>query len=237
MGSSSNNDNSFIPKRGPVSRPRRVASRQVYLITVISYVLFSASLVAAVGVFLYDRYIDQQLENEVVALNAEIERFREADLETVRTFNSRIESTKERVNAAASLPAIFTILENTTAETAQIESLAIERLNDSVFSVQATIRTNNFDSSLLQREFYEQENTIDGLALRNVTIVTDGDADAENEAESSITFEADLAVPASSIPLTADLLSVPANDSAVQLDQGFGTTSDDVLSASNEDGI
>ena len=63
MGGSSDT-NSFIPKRGPVKRQRRAGSRQIYLFTVISYVLFSATLVASVGVFLYERYIEDQLENE-----------------------------------------------------------------------------------------------------------------------------------------------------------------------------
>jgi hypothetical protein len=237
MGGSSN-DNSFIPKRGPVSRPRRVASQQVYLFTVISYVLFFASLVAAIGVFLYDRYIDQQLENEVAALNTEIDRFREADLETVRMFNSRIEYTKERVNASVSVPSIFTVLENTTAETAQIESLAIERLGDSVFDVEAMMRTDTFDSSLFQREFYEQESTINDLALTDLTIETQGDEESENPTETFITFNAMLAVPVSSVPLTADMLTEPVSASveneiivdeiATSTDDSLGTNPDSV---------
>jgi hypothetical protein len=153
-------------------------------------------------------------------------------------FNSRIEYTKERVNASVSVPSIFTVLENTTAETAQIESLAIERLGDSVFDVEAMMRTDTFDSSLFQREFYEQESTINDLALTDLTIETQGDEESENPTETFITFNAMLAVPVSSVPLTADMLTEPVSASveneiivdeiATSTDDSLGTNPDSV---------
>jgi hypothetical protein len=208
MGGSSDN-NSFIPKRGPATRTRRSGSRQIYIFTLVSYVLFFATLVAVAGVFLYERYIDQQLENEVAALNEEIDRFREADMDTARSFNSRLDHAEERLSAAVSLPTLLTMIENTTAETAQVRSLEINRLNDEALSVALTVETDTFDSSLFQREFYEQDMRIDRIALEQVTIEPGNSEAGDGSLETTVSFNASLAVSATAIPLEVIPTTVP----------------------------
>lgn len=217
MGGSSDN-NSFIPKRGPASRPRRVRSQQLYVFTLVSYVLFFASLVASIGVFFFDRYIDQQLENEVSALNSEIDRFREADLDTVRAFNARLENMKDRVNATVSLPTILTIIENTTAQSAQVERLSIERQNDEQLAVTAVMQTDTFDSSLFQREFYEQDTQINAVSLDNLSInFAAGEASDTAPLATTVSFNAELLIPAAAVPLTLDPVD-QSRETAASLD-------------------
>lgn len=246
MGGSSN-DNSFIPKRGPVSRPRQTGARQVYVFTLVSYVLFFTSLIAAGGLFLYERYIDEQLQNEIIALDVEIERFREADLENVRSFNSRLEYSKERLDATVSLPALFSVLEATTAETAQIERLTIQRIGDERLAVSAAFLTDTFDSALFQREFYEQEQLIDQIALSDVTIELGSEETGESALTTRISFDALLAVPTAAIPLTVTpaSLSAPIVEPASAVDETTTTTeallpateAEPVVVSTNEEGI
>ena len=66
---------SFIPKQNPVKRSRKRVSRQVYLFTIISYVSLFAAVIASVGVFFYSSYTDRLLDDEIAALDSEINSF------------------------------------------------------------------------------------------------------------------------------------------------------------------
>ena len=54
---------SFIPKQGPVRQVKRTATRQLHVFTVVSYVAFVATLIVSLGVFLYNRHLDNQLND------------------------------------------------------------------------------------------------------------------------------------------------------------------------------
>lgn len=209
MGGSSS-DNSFIPKRGPTNRPRRAASQQLYVFTLIAYVLFFGTLVATAGVFFYGRYIDTQLEGEVTTLNTEINRFHEDDMEEVRSFNNRLDNSGERVAAAASISSLLTTIEQATARSAQFERITLERERDNSYAVEIAIETDNFDSSIFQREFYEQETTINSVSISELDVKTDSGEEATGETK--IAFTAILGVPISSIPVTPALINSNISD-------------------------
>ncbi len=235
MGGSSDT-NSFIPKRGPVKRQRRAGSRQIYLFTVISYVLFSATLVASVGVFLYERYIEDQLENEVEALNQQINRYREADLEKVRAFDNRLVYTAERVGVATSLSAFFAALEEATVVTAQISELSMERQGDDTYIVDATIETDSFDASISQREHLERSSVFADVALSDIDIVSESE-DSEALGD-TIKFSATLGVPLNSVPFVAGLDPLEDEPISIEAVDEIATTTeediqDDSLTASS----
>lgn len=202
-------DNSFIPKRNPASRPRRAASQQVYLLMLLSYVLFFATLVASIGVFLYDRYVDSQLEKEVLALNTEINRFQESDMNEVRTFDRRLTQARSRVQHLASLPSLFTALENATAQTVRIKSLLLTREDDQGFILTAAVETDNFDSSIFQREVLERNSTLQSATIESLDV---GSQDADGEvlsANNAVTFTAVIGVPLSTIARSAQSANPP----------------------------
>ncbi len=89
---------SFIPKQGPAKRSRQVVSRQVHIFTVLSYVLFFGALSASVGVFLYSKHTDNQLRDEVVALDTAIANFSTEKMEQVKAFNTRLIQAQDRIS-------------------------------------------------------------------------------------------------------------------------------------------
>jgi hypothetical protein len=195
------NDNSFIPKRNPASRPRRVASQQVYLLTLASYVLFFATIVASIGVFLYDRYTKSQLEQEVVALDEAISRFKESDMNEVRSFDLRLTQARERVHHLVSLPSLFVALESATAETVRIKNLVLTREDDQGFILTASVETNNFDSSIFQREIFERNKTLQSATIESLDIGGQS-TDAESGVTTPsglVTFTAKIGVPLDSV--------------------------------------
>lgn len=214
-GSSNSNSNSFIPKRGSGTRPRRGASRQMYLFTLISYVVFFATMIAAIGVFLYDRYVDGQLVKEVAALNTEMDRFREADMNKVQAFNARLTQTYARLDKNVSLSTIFTALESSTAQTVKLSQLNLTRESDERFVLKAEIETDTFDSSIFQRELLKSNDLIAATVIDGITISTgqavQGESASEETvaAEPGVSFTAELVVPISSVPFTPNMTSAP----------------------------
>lgn len=202
MGGSSNS--SFIPKRGPSNRPKKAVAKQVYVFTLVSYVLFFAVLTASVAVFFYNNYVTNQLENEVVSLNNAIGEFSQTELTEVKEFDLRLQKAKERLENSVSFTAIFSALESDTLETVQIDDLKIERFSDAGFEINVSMVTNNFDSSILQRRLLSSNSIIETVEVSEVTIQPADQEDDLNQVDlSQVNLNILIGVPLEAIPYSA----------------------------------
>ena len=217
---------SFIPKQGPVKRTKQTASRQIHVLAVIAYVAFIASLIAAVGLFLYERYIEKQLESEVNALSQEIKGFSDADMERVREFNGRLRQTEDRLDKGISIASVLAALEQATVKSASVEQLSLKKTDDSLITLTAKLSTDNFDSTLFQRGVYERNNAIDSVVISDLSLegLSEEDSDA-----SGITFTATLQVPTEAVPTVVGTLK-PAEDIATTTITSTGSTTETVSS-------
>lgn len=240
MDGSSNN--SFIPKRGTANRTQRNSSQRVYVITLVTYVLFFATLVATAGVFLYSRYIDSQFQTEVALLSDEIARFNDADMTRVLTFDERLQKAQGRLDNAVSLGSLFRALETATAESVQVDALTIDRNNDEDFELIASINTDNFDSSIFQREIFEQNSIIETVEIEQLTITPNSldvnEATINLSDSSQVSFTAKLGVPISAIPYVPNLAPAVADTvvADTSLEEGVLeiVSEEEVLIESNE---
>jgi hypothetical protein len=180
-----------------VKRNKQTATRQVHVLAVIAYVAFVASLIAAVGLFLYEGYIEKQLEREVNALSQEIKGFSDADMERVREFNGRLRQTEDRLEKGISIASVLAALEQATVKSASVEQLSLKKTEDSSLTLTAKLATNNFDSTLFQRGVYERNDVIDSVVISDLTL---GVPTEEDSAASGITFTATLQVPTEAVP-------------------------------------
>lgn len=217
---------SFIPKQGPVKRTKQTASRQIHVLAVIAYVAFIASLIAAVGLFLYERYIEKQLESEVNALSQEIKGFSDADMERVREFNGRLRQTEDRLDKGISIASVLAALEQATVKSASVEQLSLKKTDDSLITLTAKLSTDNFDSTLFQRGVYERNNAIDSVVISDLSLegLSEEDSDA-----SGITFTATLQVPTEAVPTVVGTLK-PAEDIATTTITSTSSTTETVSS-------
>lgn len=231
-GSSSS---SFIPKQNP-RRSRRAGGKRVYFFTLVSYVVFVASLIAAIGVFIYQQYVTTQLAKEVEALSMEVARFNEADMSRIKEFDARLEKAQERLDYTVDMGKVFGALEDTIVETARISALDLERVGDSNFSLTATIGTEDLGSAISQREAYEQNASINQVALENISIAGSGaDVSAEN-----VTLTAQINVPLADVlyeVLAVDSFPVPESFDPVETDVIDDETvfEEEVVSTTTED--
>lgn len=190
---------SFIPKQGPARHSRQVVSRQVHLFTVLSYILFFASLGGSVAIFLYHRYTENQLDAEVVALSGEIGSFSDAKMEQVRSFNMRLQQTADRIGNSVSAVAVLESIEDATVQSVNIDSLNMERMADEVFVVTAEISTDTFDSSLFQRGVYERSPIVESVLIEELGLAEDSDSESGTPSN-GVSFKAELHVPLKGVP-------------------------------------
>ena len=201
---------SFIPKQGSAKRVRQTASRQVHILTVVSYVLFVATLVASMGVFFYNRYLDKRLNGEVEKLSSDIGGFSEADMDTVREFNIRLHQAQGRIDKSISITSVFGALEDATLKSAAISELTITREDDSQILVKAKVNTDSFDASLFQRGVYERNSVIKDVEITDLTL----DRNTEENSISGVSFLAKITVPLQDIPYKPGDATTPEADTA-----------------------
>lgn len=204
---------SFIPKQGPAKRSRQFVSRQVHVFTVISYVLFFGSLAASAGVFIYSGHIDNQLRQEVAALDAAIANFSNEKMNQVTAFNLRINQAQARIANSVSSVSVFDSLEDATAQAVAIDSLTLKRVEDEKFLLTAEISTDTFDSALFQRGLYERNSLIETVMFEDVGL--NSDESEEGAPSSGVSFKAELQVPLSAVPYTTNSTFIPVTEQTV----------------------
>ncbi len=204
MPDPSNANNSFIPKRGPVTRRRTAASKQVYVFTLFSYVLVFAILLGTGATFLYSKYVQNRLGEEVAGLSATIQDFNESDMNRVQDFDLKLKQAAERFNNSASIVSVLEILEAATIGTVEIDSLSLEREADDKFLLSASMITDSLDSTIFQRgvyklDKYEMEDNVSSMVITDFTrSATEDELGGENGAV-VVSFNASIEVPLSNV--------------------------------------
>jgi hypothetical protein len=194
MQSSSNN--SFIPKRKSAKRQWVQPGRRVYVLTIVAYSFIFASLLAAGGSFLYKNYIVTQLETEVVLLDGAVNTFSVQDFSRVQEFNEQLTQASDRLQHTVSIVAILDEIDQVVAQPIQIETLKIERVDDTHLQVAVNFITPTIDAALFQRKILNtnsqmfSEVEISEVNLRNTALDED-----EADAASGVVFAAAFTVP------------------------------------------
>lgn len=177
---------SFIPKQNPTKVARRTATRQVYLFTIISYVILFSTLIAVAALFIYGRLTTSTLAKAVSAYNTEIASFNQDTMHEVIELDERLARTGELLDANISLRAALAVIEAATIDTVQFSEVAFERGDGNQVKLDATVTTDSFDSVLFQREMYEEAERLTGVSIEDVKIEFI-QADAENGIPQSTT--------------------------------------------------
>lgn len=200
---------SFIPKQGPVKSARKTATRQIHLLSIISYVLFTATIVTVIGLFLFNRHVDSLLRAEVETLNSAIVNFSDADMERVKEFNIRLLQTRERLSNSVSVVSLLESLEGATAKNVMIEDFKLKRETDDQIVLAVKVKTDSFDSSLFQRGVFERNEVIDTVSIEELGIADTVDAEGDL-IEEGVTFVAKIGVPSTAIPPVSKREIIPA---------------------------
>lgn len=206
-GSSSNN--SFIPKRGSaIGAKRKSVSRQVYVFTIVSYVVLFATLLATGGVFLYENYLKSERDAVISQLHSDITSFSRADMEELQQFDRYLAQAYGRLDMSVSVSSIFSAIEAATIDTVRLDTLGFDREGDAAYVLAATIKTDSFDSTIFQRKVFENNAIVSSVTVSDVKAAssksgvlddfTEGGGNARRSER--LSFTAELGVPLSAVP-------------------------------------
>lgn len=151
---------SFIPKRNPTKNVSSGAKKQVFVGTFLIKVMFIASLLSAAGVYFYENKLQSDLDNEIINLDRAVSSFKEAEFVRVLAMDTRIRQAKGRLSHSASMVSVLDAFEKSTIDTAEITELNLNRVDDKTYEVDASLKTDSFDSVIFQREVMEQSDRL-----------------------------------------------------------------------------
>lgn len=161
---------SFIPKQNPVKARRRIVSRQVYILSIISYCLISLALVAAAGTFFYELQVKKDLQSEIRGLSEAVKKFNQEDMDKVIALDDRLDAIATLVADNVSLRRVLTVIEDSTIQTFDFTGLTIDRTTNDTIDLEVKIETDSFDSVMFQRNIYEKADTIAAIDVSDVKV-------------------------------------------------------------------
>jgi len=209
-------NSSFIPKQGPIKKRRRTASRQVYILTLVSYAIMFAVLIGSAGVYFYSGFVDRQLTSEVEALNNQIDTFSVDDMRTVQNFDLRLQQAVSRVDSYASVLSVLESIEDTVVDTVLLNSVSIERNEDVSYQLTVNMNTDTFDSTIAQRNVYADDDSLSAMLITGLT--SSGLDELLDDSDPKVTFTAEIDIPLESVPYVPDVeaTSISGLETAVE---------------------
>ena len=193
---------SFIPKRNTNRPNRQSATQRVFLGTLLIQVLFFATLLATLGVFIYEKNLKEKLNTEIISFNNEISSFSEEEMKRVIDLDNRMNQVNNRLSHTASVTSIFEAIEAATLQSVQITNLKLVRTDDARFSLESDMRTDTFDSIMFQRGVLERDENLIVTRVSDLKIVNPSNADGSSAVglDRTLHFKANLAINTNDVP-------------------------------------
>jgi len=123
---------------------------------------------------------------------------------------------EERLRHTASVSSLFEAIELATVQTAQIESLTLDRVSDTEFEIESEMKTESFDSIIFQRGVYERDNKLEVTSIEELALNNPKENESsalQEENEDSVNFKAKLTISTDEIPHL-----INSNNSQIQED-------------------
>ncbi len=230
----SSQGSSFIPK-SPVSgtvNKRRV--RKIYVFTYLIYIAFVGSIIAAVGTWIYKLSVANELTTVQAALNAERDRFNQADLDRVTELNARITEAKSIFDNQVSVVQILEAVERVTLSSVDMRGFTFEKDVSTTLALELAAEASDFNTTLFQRQVLAGDPVLGGATVTNVTYASTP-ATEELPAESTVIFtvEKDIA-PGSIKPVAGFAPSAQSSDVTSVPPTATTTVADEVTTDESE---
>jgi hypothetical protein len=223
---------SFIPQRPTQGTIRKRGVRKVYILTYISFILFFGTILSTAGTFVYKTFENAQLDAQKKLLAEEREKFNEADMESVRELNRRMQNAQNLIDAHVSVVSIFTALEQSTLQELVLTGFDYKRSTAQVPTIALFGTTEAFNSILFQRTVLSSNPILKGASFTEVALMSE--AQGENlplTKNIAFTITADvqpdlIKFQPQDIQSTSEVSSLPAVD-AVEATQAVPSDSED----------
>ena len=207
---------SFIPKRNPVKQKKANTPRPMFIGTLLIRIFFFAVLIASLGVLIYEKRVNAELDVEITNFDNAIASFSDENMQRIIDVDLRLKRIQERLRHTASVSSLFEAIELATVQTAQIESLTLDRVSDTEFEIESEMKTESFDSIIFQRGVYERDNKLEVTSIEELALNNPKENESsalQEENEDSVNFKAKLTISTDEIPHL-----INSNNSQIQED-------------------
>lgn len=168
---------SFIPKETSGVIPMQIKKRRsVHVFSMLSSVIFLASLVAAIGMFFYGGMLEKRLEESKVALSQVDEIENDRKIEEIRIYNEKLMIAEDLLDNHIAPSRIFEEIENSTKVTVQFDTL--EYIYDPGFEAELTLAGNTaeFTGVALQKMQLLEDSLFSDFLVKDISTSQDSDA-------------------------------------------------------------
>lgn len=199
---------SFIPHRPTQGNIQNRGVRKVYILTYVSYVVFFGTILAVGGVLAYKFTLNTQLVRQQQLLSEERNKFKEGDIESVKTLERRINTSKERMDKHVSVVSVFDAFEKAAVQSLHFSNIVYKRISDASVKVTVTGTADAFNGILFQRDVLLSnpvlaKATVSGVELATGSSVNDDGTPKKGDVKKTITFSIGENLDASTIKYVA----------------------------------
>lgn len=164
---------SFIPKNAPGSTPSRAPQRRgkkINILGVIGIVIFLGGLLAAGGVFFYERLSEEKLAVAKAELVDMKSSFRQSDIDRVLELKRRMDAAERLLERHLSPSIVFEMLEERTQSDVQFEGFSYSRNESGSVFLTLDGRTFIFNTIALQDDELRNTPVLDDVIFSNIGI-------------------------------------------------------------------
>lgn len=201
----------FVPRRPTLATPQITASRGPDFVAVAALVLFIASAVAAGGVYAWRWNLNRQIEGQAAQLEKARDAFDPQFVEEASLLNDRIVAANDILDRHLAPTELFEIFEQFTLRSIAFQSLTAVHQADNSVSIVATGVGRNFESVVLQSDWFGEGPEGNGARLRDVVFSRLGEND-----RGEATFNFSATIPAERILFARSISQVSTAPSSLQ---------------------
>lgn len=183
---------SFIPKSGVRTIRKTGATRRIYLLAYISYIVFFTTLFVVVGVYVYSITVNRSLSAVQNQLTTERQRFAVSEVEQIWQLDSRIKEAERILNESTAPSRIFSDIETIVASNIHFTGVSYELLPSQQFELELTGSADDFNEILAQRDLLKDSAILKNAVVSSYDYSVAGENDTKvptGEATLSFTFK------------------------------------------------
>jgi len=171
---------SFIPDKMPTQRPAggapvsSGAGGAGDILILIAIVALAASLALAAGVFLYDRFLDANVQKKSAQLERARQAFEPVLIQELVRLDSRLQAADDVLAKHLAPSELFNLLEELTLQSVAYDSLNYEVTDDEAIKIKLKGRARSVNGVALQASVFGQHNAISNPIFSDIDLVSDG---------------------------------------------------------------
>jgi cell division protein FtsB len=195
----------FVPRRPTLATPQVTASRGPDFVALAATFIFVVSALAAGGVYAWRWNLGRQIEGQAAQLEKARDSFDKNFVEQASLLNDRIVAANKILDEHLAPTELLDVFEQFTLRTIAFQSFTAVHQADGAVAITAVGVGKNFESVVLQSDWFGEGPEGDGARLRDVVFSRLGENDRK---EATFNFAA--TIPAERILFSRSITQMPA---------------------------